>query len=393
MPLTTCLYCEEPVAGVSRGEHVVPDSIGGTLTILNVCRSCNNGVLSDIDKELVSRSPLAMIAAREIGNSIGLLFDVDHSENELLLDARLPTPSSSPTLYPQIVFEDSGPKIRGDLEELTPLGGDIFARSLLHAAKDRLISDASVSNPNRRRLVQRNLRFCPGPYRYPPRIIATRPISRFDDRMKMELRYISDSDRAFAVEQLEALDPDMSFGKAASQLGSPLPLVRSSFELVAAMRGVTKISLNMLEWIEQLVSSKRDQFLDTIQFVRFGTSHPIDRKQNGFVRAVTLALLECPANCHKFRFTFGAKESAWRVYAGFFGGKVGVTICIPGAAPKSWVTADVTVPINSPDWVVTRSPLMLPLLVEVNNDDISQIIPSAEILNPQTRTTETERPN
>ena len=37
-----CLYCGNPTGKVRKGEHLIPDAIGGTLATKDVCGKCNN---------------------------------------------------------------------------------------------------------------------------------------------------------------------------------------------------------------------------------------------------------------------------------------------------------------------------------------------------------------
>ena len=118
-----CIYCGEPAAGLRKSEHVLPEAIGGALTIKEacgrvVCHRCNNGVLSHLDQELCSRSYLSVVASQEIGAHVWQAWDVDHSSRNLLVEAR---PSwkdgelNTLISYPQLTFETAGPELRGDV--------------------------------------------------------------------------------------------------------------------------------------------------------------------------------------------------------------------------------------------------------------------------------------
>src|SRR5687768_12587479 len=96
-----CIYCGGPLGKVGKGEHIIADIIGGVRTIKEVCRQCNNGVLSDLDRELCSASPLCIIAAEVLGNGIGQAWDVDHDEGNMLLEAMPNWGTQSMTLWPQ----------------------------------------------------------------------------------------------------------------------------------------------------------------------------------------------------------------------------------------------------------------------------------------------------
>jgi hypothetical protein len=83
-------------------------------------------VLSQLDKELCSRSFLSIVASQEIDSYLWQAWDIDHDSNNLLLEAR-PSWAADKTLnslvcYPQITFEPHGPDIRGDCNEMTQFG-------------------------------------------------------------------------------------------------------------------------------------------------------------------------------------------------------------------------------------------------------------------------------
>jgi len=139
-----CLYCGEPTKRGRKGEHVVPAAIGGALTLNDVsnravCPKCNAGVLSQLDKELCSRSYLSVIASREIGAHLWQAWDVDHESNNLLVEAR-PAWAADETLnslvcYPQITLERSGPGVRGDSQEFRQFGEEDATKVLFQAVR------------------------------------------------------------------------------------------------------------------------------------------------------------------------------------------------------------------------------------------------------------------
>jgi hypothetical protein len=59
-----CLYCKSRVNEFSCPEHVYPEALGNTEIILPpgfVCDSCNKGVLSNLDNELVNNDVISML--------------------------------------------------------------------------------------------------------------------------------------------------------------------------------------------------------------------------------------------------------------------------------------------------------------------------------------------
>ena len=67
-PTAVCMYCGQLTRRGHKGEHILPEAIGGTRYLnevpnRTVCTECNCGVLSQIDRELCSRSYLSVIAS------------------------------------------------------------------------------------------------------------------------------------------------------------------------------------------------------------------------------------------------------------------------------------------------------------------------------------------
>src|SRR6266699_3455885 len=89
-PAPTCMYCGGPVIeNHGKGEHIVQKAIGGARTLKDrVCTRCNNNELSEVDRELCSRSFLSVVASQEIDGHLALIWDVDHTSRNLLVEAR-----------------------------------------------------------------------------------------------------------------------------------------------------------------------------------------------------------------------------------------------------------------------------------------------------------------
>ena len=117
-----CIYCGQSVrlSRRARGEHIIPESIGGARTIRCVCNPCNNQ-FSKLDKALVSESYLSMIAFRYMAKKLGRRWEVDHLSGNLLLEAQPATDFRHVKLWPQLIFGEGQPQMRGDFEELKQL--------------------------------------------------------------------------------------------------------------------------------------------------------------------------------------------------------------------------------------------------------------------------------
>ena len=127
-----CIYCGEIETEFSR-EHIVPEALGGTRVLDGICRICNEGVLSNIDQELCSKSPLSLIATREIEKPLLQFWDVDHTTNGLLVEGHYVAKADAFHSYPQIIFEPTRNHIRGDFEEVQSIGQKEFQRIVIEA--------------------------------------------------------------------------------------------------------------------------------------------------------------------------------------------------------------------------------------------------------------------
>jgi hypothetical protein len=186
-PQKLCIYCGNPVGKVKKGEHIIPEAIGGAGAIKTVCGNCNNR-FSRIDAELCSRSPLSVVASQEIDTSIWQVWDVDHAAHNLLLEARPKWPAKSLTQYPQAVFERTGPHIHGDYVEMLHFGREdferVFVKSMLHAFRRHEAGE-------KRWLHFEHLETTPAltrGYRLPPRIFCRHTIGELAERLVSKKR-------------------------------------------------------------------------------------------------------------------------------------------------------------------------------------------------------------
>ncbi len=112
-----CIYCGGNVGRIGRGEHVIPARMEATETIRSVCTSCNTGILSDLDKAVMTHSFLALALHRHFPQSLSLTWDIDCSANRLLVEAS-PTPTFSRWVpWPQLILDDGRPEIRADYDD------------------------------------------------------------------------------------------------------------------------------------------------------------------------------------------------------------------------------------------------------------------------------------
>lgn len=378
----TCLYCGRQQK-LTR-EHIVPEALGGTRWIRAVCKTCNNRFLSKLDKELSSASPVSIIAAEEMHKTTGYTWEVDHSENNLLIEAQADTAASSMIVWPQIVFDEESLQLRADAEEIQQFGtenfGAVFTKHLLRAYH-------TLRTAKRPRFVfERVPDKIPSRYRYPPRVFASRQIRDFDNRMHFRCRYLMARDKQRVRKELDNWRQDTRFRRTEFQIGSALPAVHFHYEMQAVVRCLIKIAINMLRFVCKSTKVDREHFGDAVRVVT--GEHRLSEsglRNNGLVRAKDLAPFNCPVGSHVVRLQ--GDTGRWVVWFAFFGGRVGATVRFPGPNYEPWRTADVTIPVNSRDWDVHKSCLLRPLRTHVAWKQLEEMIPSIAMVN--TRSVET----
>jgi hypothetical protein len=384
-----CLYCATPTNRGKKGEHILPEAIGGALTLNDVsdyavCPPCNNGPLSQIDRELCSRSYLSIVASQEIAAHLWQVWDVDHAAGNLLIEAKPRWVNGlldSVRYYPQIVFEDSGPTLRADLEDMAALGFESFERVLVRAAKNAFqrhcarVKGALYFERVQPTLIERG-------YRLPPRVFSSHTITEIAEDINEQtfiVRYTEDRDRKRALRGLASLG-DQRFRARKQVMGSPVPTISCHFDVGDTLRALMKIGVNFLAAYCKKTPVNPDTFRQAIRLIR-GEVHapPQLLMSNGFVRAEDIKVIKGEKGAHTFRLVY--LDRRWLVYSSFFGGRLGAVVHFPGPNKEEWNTADITAPIGRKDWTVTTSAIIQPLRVRIEWNDSARLCPSLRIHN------------
>ncbi|MCA9067363.1 MAG: hypothetical protein KDA84_00470 [Planctomycetaceae bacterium] len=325
-----CMYCGKEVGRVRKGEHVVQKNLGGGLTIKTVCQQCNN-LSSRIDAELCSRSPLSVIASQVIDAHLWQVWDVDHSENRLLLEARPNWEAGSLAQYPQMVLDASGPQLRGDHQEILTFGRSefeqVFIRSMLRdfrrhkAGLDRFLHFKRVE---RNQIIEKG-------YRLPPRLFVRMSIRDLADRYVRNkpasfiLRYQTPEDRRLALHALDNWNPVGTFKSFQRGIGAELPLFGFIYDLGKCLRALMKMALNVLSHCCSKTPINPHTFPLAIQLVK--GERPVMSDvvaANGFIHASDLEAIKSEGTNHSFRLLHMGGE--WYVYSSFFGGRIGSVV-------------------------------------------------------------------
>ncbi len=383
-----CIYCGKPAARVDEGEHIIPKAIGGARTILDyaeryVCGRCNNGILSHLDRELCSRSFLSTLASQELAADIWQAWDVDHSSENLLVEARPFWKDGELARlipYPQLVFEESGPQIRGDAVEMDAFVVDNFKRVLLTAV---LGAFQRHSNGQKRSLHMEHVRteMIAGRYRLAPRIFTTHTIAEIEkkiDKQSFILRYATAEDRQRALLTLSRLDVNHPFGQYAAKQGSRVPAISLYFDLGRVLRALVKIGFNLLAAFCTNTSVNCESFPIATKMILGIGIHPGQRaiENSGFIHAADIPGISTP-NCHSFRII--SLLDGWRVYSSFFAGRIGTVVELPGPNNETWGTMDIIAPINGKEWQVKTSPIAQLTAYRIENENVGLIAPSLKL--------------
>lgn len=389
-PKPLCLYCGKPTKRGRKGEHIVPAAIGGTRTLNEVdrivCPDCNSGVLSQLDRELCSRSYLSAIASQEIDAHLWQVWDVDHASNNLLIDAR-PSWGADQTLcslvsYPQITFEGSGPDVRGDSEEFCRFGRENYTRVLFKAARDCFgryrAGKKGVLNFERVRsgVIHDG-------YRLAPRIFAPRSIAEVAKNVTSQsfvLRFANSDDKRFALNCLSNLTDGSRLKRWSHKPGSRFPTICFFFDIADTMRALMKMGLNLIAAYCPNTPVNHNSFQSATRIILSRGEIPRGvLAANGFAHAEDIQFIKAPEKAHSFRLVH---LDHWHVYSSFFGGRIGAYVRVPGPNHETWKCADIVAPLNSKDWSVKTSPI-LPLLkrVRIQWHDSTVVTPSFKLQN------------
>lgn len=367
-PKLPCIYCSTPTKRGQKGEHIIPRVIGGGRTLNEVpnravCTKCNSGVLSQLDRELCSRSYLSAIASQEIDAHLWQAWDVDHGSHNLLVEAR-PAWGADETLkslrcYPQITFERTGPDVRGDYEEFCEFGQENFTRVLFKAARncfDRYRrGEKGVLHFERVRsgVVHDDCRLA-------PRIFVRTSINEVAHNIQKQsfiLRFMSQEDKRFALHSLSDLGDGRDINKWSHTPGSHHPTISFFFDAGDTMRALMKMGVNLIAAYCPNTPVDRNSFSSAIRTIMDETQvSPRLLNTNGFVRAQDVQVIKADGNAHSFRLVH--IDQMWHIYASFFGGKIGSYVSFRGPNDEHWHCMDIVAPLNAKDWTANSTRIL-----------------------------------
>lgn len=366
-------------------EHTIPEALGGTRTVKNVCRKCNNESLSELDRVLCSDSYLSLIIGREMEKRISHLWEVDPAADYLLLEGKFDQNADCMKLFPQIIFDPMGKgkfQIRGEGEEFFEIGPKAYQKKLVEHILEAFEEDPEGSG--KRTIFQKVKHFnLPSFYRLPPRVYVAHPLKKLKKRNKVILRYQNDDDKRTALRGIASWDREHSFNSVDSRAGTDSPPVQAVFDPHKVMRALLKIGLNLVAHECPNTPIERVNFGEVISVIK--GEKPITGNMflsNGFTPPAELSALEHKSDTHCFWLTFDG--TTWSVYSSFFGGKMKAVVRFKGASNEPWSFRKIEVPLvgnKKHTWVRSDEAIIPGLQPQVEWRDLSILAPSLKLKN------------
>ncbi len=383
---TDCIYCSGPLVKIGKGEHMIQESIGGTLTLRTVCSECN-GKFSELDKELCSRSYLAAVSSQERDSRIWQVWDVDHDADNVLIEAKPDWSRLGLRTFPQIIFELGAHYLRGDVEDFRLFGAQdlprIIAAAAIRAFRKCCSGEKGWVHLERIEFDARNQ--FDRQYRFPPRVYFPHSVAELARRLargksaSLTLRYSNSRDARFALAALQNWSGSTTWGDFQATRNSASPTFRFFFDTGKVLRALQKNAVNMLAHCcrktivdRQHFGSIMDQILGRVPV----TAN--DLQNHGFVRAANVRSISV-SGTHSFRLCHARGE--WLIIASYFGGKIGAAIRFPGPNEEEWSVLDVTAPIDSREWVYASGRFAVPGRLKIEWKDGESIMPSVRLTN------------
>lgn len=339
----SCIYCDGELRRVRKGEHIIPKALGSSKTIRCVCQECNNA-FSILDQGLITCSPVHLIDYRLRMTRGGNWYDIDHDDDNLVIEGYPDSSQTTFTAWPQIIFCERGIQIRGDHEGFEQIGAErwqaLFFKNLCATYERYKAGD------------NRAILFSPNPGmssrgRYPPRVFAEKSISEFKTGMRFRARYEERPQRKVILGELDKLTPKSRLITMRTAMGSSAPGARMSGDAITTYRALTKIAINALAHCCERTQVDRYAFRDAVRLVqlrRLWTNPKRYLARCGFVRPAELRPLGCPKNAHVLHLCHFAGAQLWQMYFVFYGGDVGGRIEFPGPSQEAWKSATIIAP-------------------------------------------------
>ena len=162
-------------------------------------------------------------------------------------------------------------------------------------------------------------------------------------------------------------------------IGSRLPTLRYFFDQSKVWRALAKIAVNLLHHYCRRTRVNHETFSIVIAEIlgtRSFDSSRLDR--GGFVCAGDVANIASDSKSHTIRISW--ESGRWHAAMAFFGGQIGAAVNFRGPNEETWHRLDVRAPLNSSDWTVATSPLIIPARFNIELSDLKKMILNCELI-------------
>jgi hypothetical protein len=214
-------------------------------------------------------------------------------------------------------------------------------------------------------------------YRYPPRFFVRGSVADACADKTIELSYRSASGRRLALARLESGLKLQPLARTEAAIGSELPTLRFYFDGAKDWRALAKIAVNLLHHSCRKSKVHRRTFPRVIaEITGRRLFQPSRLDIGGFVWASDVAAISSDTRSHSFRLSW--VNGRWNAAMAFFGGQVGAFVRFPGPNEEHWCRLDIRAPINSSDWTITTSPIIIPARHNIEWQNLSKMIPTGQ---------------
>ncbi|MBL8822098.1 MAG: hypothetical protein JNJ77_05880 [Planctomycetia bacterium] len=368
-------------------EHIFPEKLGGRRVLKNkVCRECNNGVLSGLDTQLITHSPLSIIAFRELKTGLPDTWEINEHDGKTLISAQPVINESgfeAMRVWPQIMLENGKLSIYGTEREMREYGAQEFNRKVVEHTKRVLKHRAcgAISIIDEQHSQYDFHESC----EYPPRLYLPCILRELKRSSKMILSYVSEEDKFRLLYALEKMPSDHTFNTSVTIPGSKSPLIVRSWYPDILVRALGKIGFNLLSHLctKTLINRFTYPAIDYITGVR-RRKYPVV-PPFGFVPPHFAEEIKHPNKGHAARVVYSDKS--WTILFSFFGNALAAIIQIPGHSSEEWYSADVSMDLNRKrSWTESKTKLLLQARGIVEWEDVNRICPSLKIIGSTRKT-------
>lgn len=365
-----CIYCRKAVGHIGIGEHVIPRSIGGKKCLNCVCSRCNSS-FSDVEKELISRSPMAILVQQVFGTRGSLIFGYDPAI-DIALEARPLLGFKGPPLWPQLVFMGEKTLFAFDHDEANRVSIPTYAKVFKQCMEAALIS--TIEKPKRPHWIWEQVRCAPNRGRYPPRVFTEHTSDEFNRDITFKCRYTGTIEKGWIFHLAREWYPNDRY-KLDVRFGSPDLQFNLVYRWEWVLRALTKIGINLLVLTADPEAVNHDRFGKAMDYISGKQAYRLSPATDGFVYHDDIQPLACPVDCHRFWMLHDGQN--WHCDYAFFGGQLGAHISFPGPSVGPWRGAEITAPYKTNDkWEVNKFSVRIPRRVRVEWVDIMRLLPS-----------------